>query len=104
MWVIPSPMFQENAPAKNARIPAWAEAGRGIGGGETWVALGERTYEQIARPRAELLAPGVRFVQTRVAALELAERRVVTEQGALGFDQLVIALGAGLNPPAVAGT
>jgi len=74
-----------------------------VGAGKTWVALGERTYEQISRPRAELLVPGVRFVQTRVAALELAERRVVTEQGALGFDQLVIALGADLNPAAVSG-
>jgi sulfide:quinone oxidoreductase len=74
-----------------------------VGAGKTWVALGERTYEQISRPRAELLVPGVRFVQTRVAALELAERRVVTEQGALRFDQLVIALGADLNPAAVSG-
>jgi len=74
-----------------------------VGAGKTWVALGERTYAQISRPRAELLVPGVRFVQTRVAALELAERRVVTEQGALGFDQLVIALGADLNPAAVSG-
>lgn len=74
-----------------------------VGAGKTWVALGERTYEQISRPRAELLVPGVRFVQTRVAALELAERRVVTEQGALSFDQLVIALGADLNPAAVSG-
>ncbi len=74
-----------------------------VGAGKTWIALGERTYEQISRPRAELLVPGVRFVQARVAALELAERRVVTEQGALGFDQLVIALGADLNPAAVSG-
>jgi sulfide:quinone oxidoreductase len=74
-----------------------------VGAGKTWIALGERTYEQISRPRAELLVPGVRFVQARVAALEVAERRVVTEQGALGFDQLVIALGADLNPAAVPG-
>ena len=74
-----------------------------VGAGKTWVALGERTYEQISRPRAELLVPGVRFVQARVAALELAERRVVTGQGALRFDQLVIALGADLNPAAVPG-
>jgi sulfide:quinone oxidoreductase len=74
-----------------------------VGAGKTWIALGERTYEQISRPRAELLARGVRVVQARVAALELAERRVVTEEGALGFDQLVIALGADLNPAAVPG-
>ena len=74
-----------------------------VGAGKTWIALGERTYEQISRPRAELLAAGVRFVQARVAALEVAHRRVVTEQGALRFDQLVIALGADLNPAAVPG-
>src|SRR3990172_11533017 len=61
-----------------------------VGAGKTWVALGERTYEQISRPRAELLAPGVRFVQTRVAALELAERPGVPQQGAPGFDPLLI--------------
>jgi len=74
-----------------------------VGAGKTWVALGERTYAQISRPRAELLAPGVRLVQAAVAALELAERRVVTGQGTLRFDQLVIALGADLNPAAVPG-
>jgi len=74
-----------------------------VGAGKTWVALGDRTYAQISRPRAELLVPGVRFVQARVAALKLAERQVVTEEGALGFDQLVIALGADLNPAAVPG-
>jgi sulfide:quinone oxidoreductase len=74
-----------------------------VGAGKTWLALGERKYEEISRPRVELLAPGVRFVQAAVTALELAERRVVTEQGTLRFDQLVIALGADLNLAAVPG-
>ncbi|MGH8681788.1 MAG: NAD(P)/FAD-dependent oxidoreductase [Burkholderiales bacterium] len=74
-----------------------------VGAGKTWVALGERTHEQISRPRAELLAPGVRFVQAAVTALELAAQRVVTGQGTLRFDQLVIALGADLNLAAVPG-
>jgi sulfide:quinone oxidoreductase len=74
-----------------------------VGAGKTWVALGDRSYAQISRPRAELLVPGVRFVQARVEALKLAERRIVIAQRALGFDQLVIALGADLNPAAVPG-
>ncbi len=74
-----------------------------VGAGKTWVALGERKYAEIARPRAALLAPGVRFVQAAVTALELAAQRVVTEQATLRFDQLVIALGADLNLAAVPG-
>jgi sulfide:quinone oxidoreductase len=74
-----------------------------VGAGKTWIALGQRKYGEISRARAELLAPGVRFVQATVAALEIAERRVVTSQGTLRFDQLVIALGADLNLAAVPG-
>ena len=74
-----------------------------VGAGKTWVALGERKYEDISRPRTSLLDPGVRFVQARVLALELAERRVVTDQVTLRFDQLIIALGADPNPAAIPG-
>ncbi len=74
-----------------------------VGAGKTWIALGERKYAEIARPRAGLLAPGVDCAQAAVTALELAARRVVTGQGPLRFDHLVIALGADLNLAAVPG-
>src|SRR5215468_8213995 len=74
-----------------------------VGAGKTWVALGERKYEHISRPRTSLLDPGVRFVQARVLALELAERRVATDQVTLRFDQLIIALGADPNLAAIPG-
>jgi sulfide:quinone oxidoreductase len=74
-----------------------------VGAGKTWVALGDRAYAEISRPRAGLLASGVRFVQARVEALEVARRRVVTSQETLAYDHLVIALGADLNPAAVPG-
>jgi sulfide:quinone oxidoreductase len=74
-----------------------------VGAGKTWIALGERTFGEISRPRAALLAPGVGLVQARVEALELPRRRAVTGQGSFHFDQLVIALGADLNPAAVPG-
>lgn len=74
-----------------------------VGAGKTWMMLGERTYDQISRPRAALLEPGVRFVQTGVLGLDLANRSATTGNGALRYDHLVIALGADLNPAAVPG-
>ena len=35
--------------------------------GKTWIMLGERTYDEISQSRAALLAPGVRFVEAKVA-------------------------------------
>jgi sulfide:quinone oxidoreductase len=74
-----------------------------VGAGKTWIALGDRTYDQISRPRADLLAPEVRFVQAAITGLDLPQRRVVTEGETLGWDQLVIALGADLDLAAVPG-
>jgi len=74
-----------------------------VGAGKTWLALGERKYEEIARPRGTLLRRGIHHLQARVIGLELAERRVTTDADPLRFDQLVIALGADLNVAAVPG-
>jgi sulfide:quinone oxidoreductase len=74
-----------------------------VGAGKTWLALGERKYDEIARPRKSLLRRGVHHIQARVLALELADRRITTDADALRFDQLVIALGADLNAAAIPG-
>ena len=74
-----------------------------VGAGKTWMMLGERTYEQVSRARAELLEPGVRFVQANVLGLDLANRTVATDQETLEWNHLVIALGADLNPASVPG-
>jgi len=66
------------------------------GAGKTWVMLGERTYDQISRPRVSLLAPGVRLVEGKVQSLGLADRTVSHGRETLKWDHLVIALGADL--------
>ena len=48
-----------------------------------------------ARPLAEFMAPGVRWAQTRVTAIELATRTLRLADGAtLAYDQLVLAVGS----------
>jgi sulfide:quinone oxidoreductase len=74
-----------------------------VGAGKTWIMLGDRTYEQISRPRAALLAPGVRFVEAGVLGLDLSNRTVSMENNTLHWDHLVIALGADLDLTKVPG-
>ena len=74
-----------------------------IGAGKTWIMLGERTGEEISRPRSELLDPGVRFIQANIVGLDLSQRTVATDKETLRWDRLVIALGADLNVDRVPG-
>ena len=74
-----------------------------VGAGKTWIMLGERTFEQISQARTALLDAGVRFLQADVAAIDLANRKVVTSAETLVWDYLVIALGADLNEAGVPG-
>jgi sulfide:quinone oxidoreductase len=68
-----------------------------VGAGKTWIMLGERTYDQISRPREALLAPGVRFVQAKAQTIGLSDRTVALGEATLRWDHLVIALGAELE-------
>ncbi len=74
-----------------------------VGAGKTWIMLGRRTYEQISRPRAALLAPGVRFVEAAVSGLDLSNRTASAGNATLHWDHLVIALGAHLDLTRVPG-
>jgi len=74
-----------------------------VGAGKTWLMVGERSYEEISRPRVELLAPGVRQVQAQVLGLNLAEHTATLANETLRWDYLVIALGADLTLAGVPG-
>ena len=74
-----------------------------IGAGKTWIMLGERTYEEISRPRTELLDADVRFIEANIVGLDLSKRTVTTQKETLRWDRLVIALGADLNVDRVPG-
>lgn len=53
-----------------------------IGACNSWIMLGERTYQEVSRERTALLEPGVEFLQSEVRELDLPGRRVVTAKGA----------------------
>jgi sulfide:quinone oxidoreductase len=74
-----------------------------VGAGKTWIMLGERTYDQISRPRESLLVPGVRVVVARVDTIGLPDRTVLTGGASLRWDHLVVALGAELDSSKVPG-
>jgi len=74
-----------------------------VGAGKIWLMLGARRYAEMARPRADVLADGVRSIQTTVRSLDFARHTVATDQGTLGWTYLIIALGANLNLASVPG-
>lgn len=71
------------------KAPAFA-----VGATKTWVMLGERTVEEVSRPRDILVPPGVELLETMVTAIDPASGEVTTAQVTLRGDHLVIALGA----------
>lgn len=74
-----------------------------VGAGKTWIMLGERSFEQISQSREALLAPGVKFVESKVQGIDLPGRSVSLSGASLRWDYLVIALGADLNLAKVPG-
>jgi sulfide:quinone oxidoreductase len=64
-----------------------------VGATKTWLALGEKTPDQITRPRSRLLPPGIELVQADVTRIDAAAREAQTTAGPQRGDYLVIALG-----------
>ncbi len=67
------------------------------------VMFGKAAPDAVRHPYAEIVKPGVRFVQTAIHAIDPASRTVQTEAGAFEGDILVVALGADLDPDATPG-
>jgi sulfide:quinone oxidoreductase len=64
---------------------------------------GDRRPEDIRRPLVKLLHQGVEFLHGDVEGLDLARQQVATAAGNIGYDYLIVALGAELAPEAVPG-
>ena len=62
------------------------------------VMFGRAAPEHVRHPYADIVKPGVRFVQTAIRAIDPASRTVETDAGAFTADVLVVALGADLDP------
>ena len=74
-----------------------------VGAGKSWLMLGQRPLEAISQARADLLASGVRLIESEIRGLDLTDHLVSTDAGLLSWDHLVIALGAEMNLEAVEG-
>jgi sulfide:quinone oxidoreductase len=67
------------------------------------VMFGRALPASVRHSYADLVKPGVRFVQSTVRAIDAANKRVETDAGAFETDILVVALGADLHPDATPG-
>jgi sulfide:quinone oxidoreductase len=67
------------------------------------VMFGRTSAASVRHAYADLVKPGVRFVQTTVTAIDPVARRVETDAGPFDADILVVALGADLHPDATPG-
>jgi sulfide:quinone oxidoreductase len=68
-----------------------------------WDLVGTRPLEQGTASLSALERYGIRFVQTRITAIDPAERRVETGAGSFSADFLLVALGAGPGPEQLLG-
>ena len=67
------------------------------------VAGGTRAAGSVLVPLQDVLAKGVRFVQTEISSFDLAGRRLLTGAGPIGWSRLVVALGSRPNDFAIPG-
>ncbi len=63
-----------------------------------WVMVGWRRPEQITKSLSKLLSSGIEVVQAEVQVIDPDAQLVTTNNGNLGYDYLVVALGASLAP------
>jgi sulfide:quinone oxidoreductase len=68
-----------------------------------WLMTGDRRPSQITRDLRALVRPRVEIVRAEARAIDAAARRVEADGRSIGYDRLVIALGAELAPEAIPG-
>jgi NADH:quinone reductase (non-electrogenic) len=67
------------------------------------VAAGTRAADAVRIPLQDVLATRVRFVRTEISGFDLADRRLLTGAGPIGWGRLVLALGSRPNDFAIPG-
>ena len=67
------------------------------------VMFGRTTADAVFHPYADIVKPGVRFVQAEIQSIDPVAKRVETDAGTFEADILVVALGADLDPAATPG-
>jgi sulfide:quinone oxidoreductase len=67
------------------------------------VMFGRTTAQRVGHRYADVVRPGIRFVQSTIRALDPVAKRVSTDDGIFNADILVVALGADVDPSATPG-
>ena len=67
------------------------------------VMFGRVLPSQVVHPYADMVKPGVTFVQSTIRSIDPAAKRVETDAGTFDADVMVVALGADLHPDATPG-
>ncbi len=68
-----------------------------------WLIVGERSARSITRDYSGLQARGIEVLQASASSIDTAAAEVHTDAGTLGYDHLVVALGASLDPKHISG-
>ncbi|MDO8586944.1 MAG: FAD-dependent oxidoreductase [Armatimonadota bacterium] len=68
-----------------------------------WLMTGDRRPEQVSAPLQRLVRPGIDVVVAEATGIDLAARRIETNERSVDYDYLIIALGAELAPEAIPG-
>lgn len=68
-----------------------------------WLMTGDRRREQLTRELERMVRPGVEIVRADVEEIDPDRGRIVADGRELGYDGLVVALGADLAPEALPG-
>jgi sulfide:quinone oxidoreductase len=68
-----------------------------------WLMVGGRREDQIVRDLDTLVAPGVELIHAEVVGIDMAGQRVETTGQPVGYDYLILALGAEYAPESVPG-
>jgi sulfide:quinone oxidoreductase len=63
-----------------------------------WVMVGWRDQQQIQKPLSLLQRKGIRFLNADVSKIDFEKKVVATSKEELGFDYLVVSLGADTFP------
>jgi sulfide:quinone oxidoreductase len=68
-----------------------------------WMMTGDRSADKITKPIRKLLRSGVEIINAEVSGIDVLNHRITATNDSVGFDYLVIALGAELAPELIPG-
>lgn len=68
-----------------------------------WLMTGDRQPNKITKPVRSLVRPGIELIHAEAKSIDIANHSVITSQGSLIYDYLVVALGAELAPEIIPG-